>query len=492
MFSSHITLLKAVIALHAAFLLPLVPAAPAAAQSRPPGSLAALPSTSFADFEGGTWATWTVTGDAFGDAPATNALFPGKIKGFGGLGFACTLNPRTGNAATGKAVSPEFTIERPLITFKIGGGNLPLGSTGGQACVNLVVDGQVLRTASGNGLPSLSNVVWDVSALAGKKARLEIIDNSASPNRGYILVDDIAFDGNTNGESLPLIEIPLRIIQMLDARGNARLEGGIRTVMTAEIAAAQVAQINRIYQPTGIRFTLDVDDFETRRNDYLNRDFDDPPADIKVNNHDEKPKEIGRSERLLLFRKVGEERKDRLTIIVHRGSEWQWEERQQKWLLGEGVSLGGSVLRNSPPRVCSAAPRVWAHELGHTLGLPHTSTDDVRFPSTLTNVAAVTVACQEYVDKGGDPNHPEYAIDGDRRAGIEDTLPDPGLGFWRGSEAVKAQIEIRLRNGEPVSLTVSRDNIMGAIAHYGGFTKGQITVMRRRAETWLAQVAKPG
>jgi hypothetical protein len=96
---------------------PAVPA-PASAQNSTVGSSASLISTTFADFEGGTWAGWTVTGDAFGAAPGTNVLFSGEIRGFGGLGFVCTLNPRSGNAAMGKAVSPEFTIERPLITFR--------------------------------------------------------------------------------------------------------------------------------------------------------------------------------------------------------------------------------------------------------------------------------------------------------------------------------------------------------------------------------------
>jgi levanase len=77
----------------------------------------------FADFEGGNYDGWTIEGDAFGTAPATDALFPGKIKGFTGRSFLCSLHPRKGTAAIGKATSKEFTIEKPFLIFKIGGGN---------------------------------------------------------------------------------------------------------------------------------------------------------------------------------------------------------------------------------------------------------------------------------------------------------------------------------------------------------------------------------
>ncbi len=140
----------------------------------------------FADFESGDYSDWTVTGEAFGSRPATDALFPGKVKGFGGRAYASTFNPRRGVLATGKAVSREFTIEKPVITFRIGGGNHP-----GSACLNLVVDGKIERTETGDGSAQLVARYWDVSGLVGKVARLEIVDDTTSGKRGYVMVDDI-------------------------------------------------------------------------------------------------------------------------------------------------------------------------------------------------------------------------------------------------------------------------------------------------------------
>ena len=126
----------------------------------------AAPTTDvFADFESGNYEGWTIEGDAFGTAPATDALFPGKIRGFTGRGFLCSLHPRKGNAATGKAISKEFTIEKSFITFKIGGGNHP-----NQACLNLIVDNQIVYTATGDGTANLSESSFDVSNLVGRKA----------------------------------------------------------------------------------------------------------------------------------------------------------------------------------------------------------------------------------------------------------------------------------------------------------------------------------
>jgi hypothetical protein len=149
----------------------------------------AAPTTDvFADFESGNYEGWTIEGDAFGTAPATDALFPGKIRGFTGRGFLCSLHPRKGNAATGKAISKEFTIEKSFITFKIGGGNHP-----NQACLNLIVDNQIVYTATGDGTANLSESSFDVSNLVGRKAHIEIVDATASADRGYIMVDDIVF-----------------------------------------------------------------------------------------------------------------------------------------------------------------------------------------------------------------------------------------------------------------------------------------------------------
>src|SRR5262249_29249549 len=86
-------------------------------------------SEAFADFESGTYEGWTLTGNCWTPQPATNDTWKGKITGFQGTSFLCTLHPRLGNGATGKAVSREFTIDRPFITFLIGGGNHL-----GQAC----------------------------------------------------------------------------------------------------------------------------------------------------------------------------------------------------------------------------------------------------------------------------------------------------------------------------------------------------------------------
>jgi len=141
-----------------------------------------------ADFEGETYAPWTVTGDAFGPGPAKGSL-PGQmdVGGFKGRGLVNSFH--RGDDSTGVLTSPEFVIQRKYIAFLIGGGKKE------SLAMELWVDGKAVRSASGpnvqsGGSEALSADSWDVGEWAGKKATLRIVDN-AKGGWGHINVDHI-------------------------------------------------------------------------------------------------------------------------------------------------------------------------------------------------------------------------------------------------------------------------------------------------------------
>ena len=151
----------------------------------------AADATPFADFEGESYGLWKIEGGAFGGRPAPGTL-PGQmaVTGFSGKGLANSYHG--GDNARGRLRSPDFPINRKFIAFLIGG-----GGHAGKTCMNLIVDGQVVRTATGpntqpGGSEQLAPSGWDVSDLAGKTARIEIVDD-ADGGWGHINVDDIRF-----------------------------------------------------------------------------------------------------------------------------------------------------------------------------------------------------------------------------------------------------------------------------------------------------------
>jgi uncharacterized protein (DUF608 family) len=140
----------------------------------------------FADFEGDDYGGWTVEGDAFGRAPARGTLpDQSPVDGFAGRGLVNSF--LGGDAAVGKLRSPAFTIDRPWIAFLVGG-----GAHEGKTCVNLIVDGNVVRTATGRNRERLEPHNWDVKDLLGREARIEIVD-AESGGWGHINVDQIEF-----------------------------------------------------------------------------------------------------------------------------------------------------------------------------------------------------------------------------------------------------------------------------------------------------------
>ncbi len=155
----------------------------------PPVLRAAEKDVVLADFEGEDYGAWKVEGEAFGKGPAHGALGHQKpVTGFLGRGLANSYNG--GDKSKGRLTSPEFKMERRYLSFLIGGGGWE-----GKTCINLLVDGKVVRTAAGTnvrpgGVETLSLSFWDVADLAGKSARIEIVDD-ASSSWGHINVDQI-------------------------------------------------------------------------------------------------------------------------------------------------------------------------------------------------------------------------------------------------------------------------------------------------------------
>ena len=152
------------------------------------------------DFEEDTYEGWQVEGTAFGTGPARGTL-PGQMPVAGFLGRGLANSYLGADGATGRLTSPEFVIERRYINFLIGGGKYP-----GTACVNLRVEGRVVRTATGpndkpGGSERLDWASWDVAEFRGKTATIEIVDQ-ATLGWGHINVDQIT-QGDTKKEEAP-------------------------------------------------------------------------------------------------------------------------------------------------------------------------------------------------------------------------------------------------------------------------------------------------
>ena len=85
---------------------------------------------------------WTIEGDeGFGDI--ANLTSGTGVTGYQREGFVYTALA-AGNGARGTLTSPLFLIERDYLNFLIGGGGFE-----GETCMNLVVDGEIVRTAVG-------------------------------------------------------------------------------------------------------------------------------------------------------------------------------------------------------------------------------------------------------------------------------------------------------------------------------------------------------
>lgn len=165
------------------------------ASSAPADETPARPEILFEDFESGSYGGWEVEGTAFGATPMyewDRAMYQGNL---GQEGEYCVNSHETrngedvreGDAHTGTLTSRPFTIVRRHVNFRIGG-----GAHEGKTCLDLLVDGEVVRTATGSEENRMHFASFDVTELEGREARLRIVD-AESGGWGNIGVDEIVF-----------------------------------------------------------------------------------------------------------------------------------------------------------------------------------------------------------------------------------------------------------------------------------------------------------
>ena len=140
----------------------------------------------FEDFEQSDYTGWTVSGTAFASAPATGKI-GSQMEVSGYLGNRLINSFTGGDGSTGKITSGNFTITKKFINFLIAGGDHAANT-----CINLIVNGGIVRTATGDNSEQLKWFGWDVSELSGQSARIEIVDNWTG-SWGHINIDHIMF-----------------------------------------------------------------------------------------------------------------------------------------------------------------------------------------------------------------------------------------------------------------------------------------------------------
>ena len=143
--------------------------------------------TVFENFENGA-GKWQARGNAFRAAPTagghSNQPPP---SGYTGEYLANSFADE--DRATGSLTSEVFTITEPFINFRVGGGHHP-----DRVGLQLIIDGKVVKSATGLNRETLHHASWDVSNWLGSSAYLRIIDKE-SASWGHTYIDDIVFAG---------------------------------------------------------------------------------------------------------------------------------------------------------------------------------------------------------------------------------------------------------------------------------------------------------
>jgi len=229
-----------------------------ACSAEPPEKSSAVeprPDILFDNFERAAYESWTTEGVAFGDGPIEKKDIPEYQGDVGGEGrrvvnshaSAPGGDVREKDGQVGTLTSRPFKIERRFVQFFIGG-----GSYQNRTCVNLLVDGEVVASATGRDDNRMFRTAFSVRQFEGKQARLRVVDQ-VSEGWGNIGIDDVVFtdrplDNTAVEEQRDFGTMTLALLGPLDKNTTATADvavGDASTVATADLSAVLVGQLGR-------------------------------------------------------------------------------------------------------------------------------------------------------------------------------------------------------------------------------------------------------
>ena len=199
-------------------------------------------------FEGDGFDSWQTTGTGFGLAPVTGKVdgVGGEFRNYGGNALVCSGH--RGDAATGTLTSPQLKLTHAFLGFLVAGGNHP-----GKTAVQLLIDGKIVREATGANDLTLRETVWDISEFKGKTGVIRIIDNEVGA-WGLIAADHFVFSSDAKPifpkGGRPKPKAANNLVRVA-GEGTAALIPGATFKVTGEHAATGV------YSPTAISFGND-------------------------------------------------------------------------------------------------------------------------------------------------------------------------------------------------------------------------------------------
>jgi len=210
----------------------------------------------FEDFESGSFENWSVEGGAFTDKPKkVKEQVPGVVGKY-------VADSRTCGSAKvpGKLISKSFVIEHPYISFMLSAGTYPR-----RARINLVVDGEAVRSSTGQHGGDLDWDNWDVKELKGRGARIEITYDPPNGKNRFIMVDRIEFRNNPRkpaAKPVEQVDFGSMALALLAGDKDVIASAGVTgpeipdAVFTASGESAEGVFGEKLIGAVGRRFTL--------------------------------------------------------------------------------------------------------------------------------------------------------------------------------------------------------------------------------------------